>query len=320
MTREQRFALEDRVAGLVTSLVAGLPRRLALSLGRGLGRVWGDLDPRHVRVAADNLRAAFPHWDEARVMRTARSVYAHFGEMLLDLLWISRRGRDEIVALVEIEGAEHVRRASAAGRGVLYVTGHLGNWELQALVHGWIFGPLAVVARPLDNPGLDRRLCATRSASGNEVVYKQKALARVMRALRQGGGGAILVDQNVQAQDGIFVEFFGRPAASTTVAAALALKTGCGLVPGHAERLPDGRYRLVYDPPLPVQATGDRDADIARLTQRIATHIEGWIRERPEQWLWLHRRWKTQPAERSPLARSPGAVGVVGDLAGAKGQ
>ena len=183
----------------------------------------------------------------------------------------------------------------AAGRGVLYVTGHFGNWELNAVAHGWLFGPVGVVARPLDNPFLDRRLCAARSVSGNEVIYKERALARVIKTLREGRGVAFLVDQNVQEQDGIFVEFFGRPAASTTVAAALALKTGCAVVAGRALPLPDGRYRLIYDPPLSFRASGDRNADIARLTQQIASHIEGWIREQPDRWLWLHRRWKTQP-------------------------
>jgi KDO2-lipid IV(A) lauroyltransferase len=295
MTRERRYALEDRAAELMTRLVSRLPRRALLALGRGLGRLWGDLDRRHAAIAADNLRRAFPDWEEPRVLRTARDVYAHFGEMLLDVLWMSRRPREEILGLVEIEGRQHVEAAMAAGRGVLYVTGHFGNWELNAVAHGWLFEPVAVVARPLDNPLLDRRLCAARSLSGNEVIYKERALARVIKALREGRGVAILVDQNVQEQDGIFVEFFGRPAASTTVAAALALKTGCTVVAGCAQILPGGRYRLIYDPPLSFQPTGNRDADIARLTQQIASHLEGWIRERPERWLWLHRRWKTQP-------------------------
>jgi KDO2-lipid IV(A) lauroyltransferase len=295
LTRERRFALEERAAELMTGLVSRLPRRAALALGRGLGRLWGDLDRRHVAIAADNLRRAFPHWDEARVLRTARDVYAHLGAMLLDVLWMSRHTREEILSLVDVEGRQHVEAAMAAGRGVLFVTGHFGNWELNALAHGWLFGPVGVVARPLDNPFLDRRLCAARSVSGNEVIYKERALARVIKTLREGRGVAFLVDQNVQEQDGIFVEFFGRPAASTTVAAALALKTGCAVVAGRALPLPDGRYRLIYDPPLSFRTSGDRNADIARLTQQIASHIEGWIREQPDHWLWLHRRWKTQP-------------------------
>ena len=200
-----------------------------------------------------------------------------------------------MTALVEVEGREHVDAALAAGRGVLLVTAHIGNWEMHGLAHGWLFGPIGVIARPLDNPALDDRLCALRTQGGNTVISKRKALATVLRFLREGRGVAVLIDQNVQEKDGIFVDYFGRPAATTTVAAALALKTGCAVIPSHALIQPDGRYRLIYDPPLQWQPSGDRGGDIALITQRLTSVIEGWVREAPEQWLWMHRRWKTQP-------------------------
>jgi tetraacyldisaccharide 4'-kinase len=287
--------LEETAAGAFARVVALLPRGASLALGRGLGRLLADLDRRHVRVALDNLAQAFPHWDAARRLRTAREVYAHFGQVLVELFWLPGRGRDEVLSLVEVEGREHVESAMAAGRGALLVTAHIGNWELHGLAHGWTFGPIGVVARPLDNPRLDRRLCALRTAGGNAVIYKRHALAQMLRTLRGGGGLAILVDQNVQEKDGIFVDFFGRPAATTTVAAALALKTGCALVPCHTELRPDGRYRVVYDPPVVPRPAAQREAEILRLTQELTRVIEGWVREVPEQWLWVHRRWKTQP-------------------------
>jgi KDO2-lipid IV(A) lauroyltransferase len=138
-------------------------------------------------------------------------------------------------------------------------------------------------------------LTAFRTRSGNTVISKRRALPEILRLIRKGAGVAILVDQNVQEQDGIFVEFFGRPAATTTVAAALAVKTSCALVPVHCEALPDGRYRFVYGRPVEWTPSGSRLDDIARLTQALTSEIEGWVRERPEQWLWMHRRWKTQP-------------------------
>ena len=165
------------------------------------------------------------------------------------------------------------------------------------MAHGWLFGPIGVIARPLDNPALDDRLCDVRRRPGNTVIYKKRALPQVLRLLRENRAVAILIDQNVQAGDGVFVDYFGRQAATTTVAAALAMKTGCALVPTHTELGEDGRYALVYDPPIEVVATGDRDADIARVTQQLTSAIEGWVRRRPEQWLWLHRRWKTQPGD-----------------------
>lgn len=290
-------AIEAWSAAVVSALLRLVPRSAALRLGRCLGRLMGVFDPRHVRLAVDNLRKAFPDWDERRLNATARGVYVHFGQVLLDILWLQGRSREEVLKVGELEGREHVERAMAAGRGAIMATGHIGNWEVHGLAHGWIFGAMDVIARPLDNPALDLRLNAFRGASGNSVVYKQRALARVLKSLRAGRTVAILVDQNVQASEGVFVEYFGRPAATTTVVAALVLKTGCAVVPAHSELLPDGRYRMIYDPPLSWVPSGDRDADIRRITQDVTRQIETWVRRAPEQWLWMHRRWKTQPED-----------------------
>jgi KDO2-lipid IV(A) lauroyltransferase len=295
-----RHALEDRAAGVVQAVIARWPRRLALGSGRALGTLLGQLDRRHLAIAAGNLRLAFPDWDEARVWRTARAVYGHFGAVLFDILWLQRRTPEQIRGLLEVHGREHVERAMAGGRGALLVTAHLGNWELHGVAHGLLFGPIQVVARPLDNPRLDARLCAMRTMAGNTVLYKRRALIRILHALRAGQGIAILVDQNVLPRDGIFVEFFGRPAATTTVAAALAVKTGAPLVPCRTELLGDGRYRLTYAPAVDWSPSGEREADVACLTQRLTRQIEDWVRETPEQWLWMHRRWKTRPPEEAP--------------------
>jgi KDO2-lipid IV(A) lauroyltransferase len=303
--REKRYAIEARAAAIVQALVRPLPRRWTLALGRALGRLLADLDPRHVAIAAENLRQAFPHWDEPRRLRTARAVYAHFGQTLLDILWMAQQPRERLLSLIVEEGRENADRVRAAGRGVVYVTGHFGNWEFYGVAFGWLGEPVGVVARPLDNPALEARLTEFRTRSGNTVISKRRALQDILRLLRQGAGVAILVDQNVQEQDGIFVEFFGRPAATTTVAAALAVKTGCALLPVHCEARPDGRYTFVYGRPLEWTTTGNRQDDIARLTQALTTVIEGWVRERPEQWLWMHRRWKTQPR---PGAEAPAAA------------
>lgn len=295
-----RHALEARAAGAVEALIAPWPRRLTLRVGRALGGLLGRLDRRHLAIAAGNLRQSFPEWDEDRVWRTAREMYGHFGAILFDVLWLQRRTPEQIRALVELRGREHVERAMAGGRGALLVTGHLGNWELHGVAHGLLFGAIQVVARPLDNPSLDERLCRMRTMAGNTVIYKQRALNRILHALRAGQGIAILIDQNVQQGDGIFVDFFGRQAATTTVAAALAVKTGCALVPCRTELLPDGRYRLTYAPAVEWSPSGDRQADIACLTQRLTRQIEEWVRETPTQWLWMHRRWKTRPPEEAP--------------------
>lgn len=295
MSRERRYRWEDRGVRWAAAFARWMPRGVVLFAGRALGRLLGDLDRRHLGIVRDNLARAFPEWDEARVRRTARDVYAHFGRVLFDILWLAHRSREEVMALVDVAHPEHLQALDGNRNGCVFVTAHLGNWELCGIAHAWRFRPMGVVARPLDNPALDARLVAFRERSGNTVIYKQKALAQILRALRDNREVAFLLDQNVQEKDGIFVDFFGRKAASTTVAAALAVKTGAVLLPGYAVLQPNGRYRLVYDAPIRWTPSGDREADVAALTQRIATVIEGWVRETPEQWLWMHRRWKTQP-------------------------
>jgi KDO2-lipid IV(A) lauroyltransferase len=295
VTRARRHALEAAAAALVSALVRRLPRAMVLAIGRGLGRIWAAIDRRHLRIAEENLRRSFPEWDEARVRATALGVYAHFAAVLLEILWMEGRPVEELLALAQVEGLEHMKAALARGRGVVSPIAHLGNWELQGVATAPLIGPSAVIARALDNPALDRRLVRFRASTGNLVIYKQKALAQVLRSLREGRVVAVMLDQNVQAGDGIFVSFFGRPACTTTVAAALAIKTGAPIVPAHCVRGSDGRYRMAYGPPVEWTSSGRRDEDIRALTQQITTVIEGWVRETPEQWLWLHRRWKTQP-------------------------
>ena len=296
---------------VVSAVVRRLPRRLVLALGRGLGRIWGALDKRHLRIAMDNLRHAFPDWDDERIRRTATGVYAHFGTILFDIVWLEGRSAEEILALTDVEGLDMARAAVASGRGVVCPTGHFGNWEFQGIASALLVGPFSVVARPLDNAELDRRLVGLRTSTGNTVIYKKKALGQILQAIRQGGVVAIVIDQNVQAKDGIFVDFFGRKACTTTVAAALALKTGCMIVPVRCPLGPDGRYKMIYGPP--VEWPGGRGPeDVAALTQQLTSVIEDWVREHPEQWLWLHRRWKTRPPDEDApeslgRARSEGA-------------
>jgi KDO2-lipid IV(A) lauroyltransferase len=304
--RETRYALEARLATAVAAVVRRLPRRVVLALGRRLGRLWGALDRRHLCIACDNLRQAFPEWDEKRVLRTAKGVYAHFGTVLFDILWMDGRSRDELLAITDVEGLEEARAIASSGRGVVCPTGHFGNWEFQGVVSPFLVGPFAVVARPLDNPALDRRLVDLRTSTGNTVIYKKRALSQIMQTIRGGGVVAIVIDQNVQEKDGIFVDFFGRPACTTTVAAAIALKTGCMMVPVRCPLGPDGRYRMIYGPPVEWKGEGRGPEAVAALTQHLTSIIEGWVREYPEQWLWLHRRWKTQP---SPPKESDGSEG-----------
>jgi KDO2-lipid IV(A) lauroyltransferase len=310
-----RHAVEDRAASAVAAVLGRLPRRTCLAAGRGAGRLYSHLDRRHVGIAVENLRHAFPEWDERRRLRVARGVYAHLGQVLFDVLRLEGRPREEILSQVTFEGLEHLESARTAGRGVVFVAAHIGHWEMHAVAHSLAYGRVSVVARRLDNPLLDARLTRFRTLGGNTVISKRKALGAVLKALRSGEGVAILIDQNVQEQDGIFVDFFGRKAATTTVAAALALKTGCALVPTRTVLQADGGCRVIYERPVAVSTATDRNRAIAELTQVLTSVIEGWVRDTPEQWLWIHRRWKTRPASEGsrpggPVADAPASGGT----------
>ncbi len=280
-----------------------LPRRSRLALGRTLGSIVFSVDKKHQAVTIKNLNTAFDSTKSAEEKYAiARGTFRHFGAMLFELLALGKPSRRKIEKIVEFEGLENYERARAAGRGVLLVAAHFGNWEIHAIAHAYRLGPIAVVARLQDNPHYNRWLEDIRTVSSNTVLYKQRALARMLRMLRDGETVAVLVDQNVSTEDAIFVDFFGRQAATTPVVAWLAAKTGAALVPVFTLPLTDGRYRLIYETPIDpspyVSYRGsERRRVIQDLTQQCVGVLEGYVRRNPEYWLWMHRRWKTRPPE-----------------------
>ena len=213
--RRLRFALESAALGAFKALALLIPRPLFLRLGRALGALVAAVDRRHRDIAKDNLRRSFPDWSEARVDRVARGVWVHFGGVMFDLVRTLARGPEVVDRLALIEGREHAEAAHRSPHGVVIMTGHFGNWETHGIIHAKHFGSIGVVARPLDNPTLDRAMRDLRASAGNEVIDKEHAMIRSMRRLRAAQGVAFVVDQNVQEKEGIFVEFFGRPACTT---------------------------------------------------------------------------------------------------------
>jgi KDO2-lipid IV(A) lauroyltransferase len=306
VNRQRRHVVEDRLVQAIEAAVRPWPRSLVLRVGAGLGRVMGRLARRHVRIAQRQLALSFPEWPGERCLSTARGVYRHLGRILFDILWLRSRP-ERVMEFVDVEGREHPEAAHARGRGVVYVTAHIGCWEVTGLAHSLAIEPFGVVGRPLDNPLLDARIGAFRQSTGNTYISKRRALPDILRLLRSGRGAAFLIDQNTQEKDGVFIEFFGRPACATPAAATMAVRTGAAVVGGHTELQPNGRYLHVYDPPMDWEPSGDRDRDILDLTQRQNAMIEAWIRRVPEQWLWIHRRWHTQPKDPSALTTRAGA-------------
>ena len=268
--------------------------RGVLAAGSVLGRAFYLADGGHRRLAIDNLRAAFPLRSRSECVSIARRMFEHFGQLLMVLLKFGSLTPAQMLSYVEFDGEDRVRAAHAQGRGVLLFTGHFGFWEINALVHALALHPMAVLARPLDNPILHDLLERVRTSTGNSVIYRRGALRRVLRALAANQAVAVLIDQHMHA-DAVYVDFFDRPAATTSALAALALKTGAPVVPVFALPLPGGRFRMVYEHPVQPPAADAPDA-IRQFTQRCTDILEMYVRRYPELWLWMHRRWRDVPA------------------------
>jgi KDO2-lipid IV(A) lauroyltransferase len=220
-------------------------------------------------------------------------MFGHFGSLLLELLKFGTYTPEQMRAAVDIEGEERARQAYQQGRGVLYFTGHFGYWEIHAIVQPLNMHPVAVLARPLDNAGLNEMLERIRTRTGNSVIYRQGAVRKVLRELAANHAVALLIDQHLHTPDAVYVDFFRRPAATTSALAALALRTGAPVVPVFALPLPHGRYRLVYEHPVDPPTADTRDA-VREFTQRCTDVLEMYVRRHPELWLWMHRRWRDQ--------------------------
>jgi len=277
-------------------VLAVLPRRAVLALGGGLGRLACRLDSKHRRIAESNLAVAFGgEMTPAERARLNKRFFARLGRSLLDILKAAHMSAARVRGLFEVEGRAAMDRALAAGKGVLLVTAHYGTWELTIPAVAEC-APLRVIHRDLDNPFIGHDLTLLREKLGAGSISKFGAAKPVIQALARNEIVAILIDLNVLHSSGpVFVDFFGRPAATTPALAAFHLKTGAPIVPMFCEPLPRGRYRMTFEEPLVFERTGDHDADVLKITQSCTKMIERRIRKRPELWFWVHKRWNTRP-------------------------
>jgi KDO2-lipid IV(A) lauroyltransferase len=264
---------------------------VVLAIGSLLGRAFYLFDGPHRRRAMRNLQAAFPLRSQAECRAIARGMFAHFGRLLTVLLKFHTMTPERMLARVTFEGEERVLHAHAQGKGVMLFTGHFGFWEINALVHALAINPMAVLARPLDNPLLHQLLEDTRRSTGNSVIYRRGAIRRVLRALEANQAVAVLIDQHIHTADAVYVDFFNRPAATTSALASIALRTGAPVVPVFALPLPGGRFRMVYEHAVNPPDADDPEA-VREFTQRCTDVLEMYVRRYPELWLWMHRRWR----------------------------
>ena len=289
-----RHRLEYMAVAFIRAALSVLPHALVRALGGMLGLMFYAVDRGHRRVASTNLAQAFPTRTPGEVGRITRDMFEHFGRLLFELLKFSTLSHDAMLRRVEFEGEDRARLAYAQGKGVLFFTGHFGFWELHAIVHGLRLQPIGVLARALDNPHLNTLLEQVRGRTGNSIIYRQGAVRRVLKTLAAGHGVAMLIDQHMHSPDAIWVDFFERPAATTSTLAALALRTGAPVVPVFALPIEGGRYRMIYEHAVEPPASDEPDA-IREFTQRCTDVLEMYVRRRPELWLWMHRRWRDSP-------------------------
>jgi KDO2-lipid IV(A) lauroyltransferase len=286
-----RERIEYTAVAALRRLTAVLPYPLLLLCGRVLGYIFYVVDGTHRRVALENLAVAFPRRSPAERRAIVRAAFAHFGCLLFEFLKFSTLSPEQILERVQFDGEERVRLAYAQGKGVLFVTGHFGFWELHALAHPLRFEPIGVLARTLDNARLNTLLEEIRQRTGNVVIYRQGSIRKVMRMLSESHGVAILIDQHITTADAVYVDFFERSAATTSAVAAMALRTGAPIVPVFALPSGRGRYRLIYEHPVEPPAADSEDA-VREFTQRCTDVLEMYVRRHPELWLWMHRRWR----------------------------
>lgn len=291
---------EFSAAAKLLLLLRWLPQRLALPTAEFAGIACGSVVSKWRDVAESNLQRALPELDSAARRRVRLGVYRNLGRVALALAKLPAWSKRTILQHVDFSGLEHFRAAEAKGSGVLLLTGHLGNWELGALAHGAVVGPISVMVRPIANPLVDRIVEARRSAHGNRVIAKRNSAREVLKALSAGGTVGILADQNALPEDAVFVEFFGMPAAAHKGFAQLALRSGAAVVPAFARWDPASKRHVVeYGPEIETVRSGAAERDIEINTQRFQRVLEEQVRANPDQWLWIHRRWKTQPATKS---------------------
>jgi KDO2-lipid IV(A) lauroyltransferase len=297
-----RQRLEFIVVWVLVRALGALPRSWARAIGAVLGALTFALTSRLRRTGERNLHIAYPDSDAAWRSRVLRELYRNLGLHLAEFCRMSRYTTKGTRSFIRYAGLKHYLGARDRGRGVLVVTGHLGLWELSSFYHSLMGYPMSMVIRRLDNPLVDRLVNGIRCLHGNTVLHKDDFARGLLGAMRRGDTVGILMDTNMTPPQGVFVDFFGTPACTASGLARVAMRTEAAVLPGFLTwREEEKKYVLEFGECLELVHSGDDEQDMATNTQICTTAIEAWVRRYPEQWLWVHRRWKTRPAGQPSL-------------------
>lgn len=301
--------LEFAVVRALVALLGSLPRGIARAVGAGLGAAAYGLLSRLREVGLSNLELAFPEKSAEERQQILRRLYRNLGWLLAEFCQMPHYTLENTSSFLRYEGLQHYLAAREHGKGVLIVTGHLGAWELSSYYHSLMGYPMSIVIRRLDNARVDRLVNSIRCLHGNRVLHKDDFARGLLAAMRHGETVGILMDTNMTPPQGVFVPFFGREACTASGLARVALKTGAAVLPGFMMwEEPERKYVLHFGEEIPLVVTGDDEADALANTARFTTVIEDWVRRYPDQWLWVHRRWKTRPGgTREETVQVPGS-------------
>jgi KDO2-lipid IV(A) lauroyltransferase len=297
-----RHRLEYAPVWLIVKVLGALPRPLARGLAITLAQFIRLVHGRLRRVGLRNLEIAFPEKTVAERRRIVRGVFTSLGRLLAEVCQFPYYTRANVSRVAVYDGFENFESANRRGKGVLFLTGHFGGWEIGSFFHSLNGHPLLIVVRDLDNPYLNRLVDHYRTLHGNQTFGKQEFARGLLAAMREGKTVGVLMDTNMTPPQGVFVPFFGVLACTASGVARVAQRTDAAVVP--ALTIWDkaiGKYRIHFDPALPLARTGDDEADAVTNTALFTQVIEEYARKYPEQWLWVHRRWKTRPEGESPL-------------------
>ena len=297
-----RERLEYAAAWMLLKTIGAMPRPVARFVGARTAALLLWLVPGMRRAAVENLRLAFPEWSKKQRWDAIRGMVRQLGWMAAEFSQFPRYTKENIDRIVLLDGFENFASAQALGKGVLFLTGHMSAWELAPFAQALFGYPLHFLVRAIDNPLVDELVTSYRCRSGNIPIEKNQSARAVLKALSAGGTVGILADHNTLLTEGVFVDYFDIPACTTAGLARFALHSDAAVVPGFLHwDAAHRKYRLCFEPAVELSRTGNDAVDIRENTQRFTRVIENYVRRYPEQWLWLHRRWKTRLPGEPPI-------------------
>jgi len=281
----------------VVKILSWIPIRAAQFMGRIFGLLMGRLLKRRVSSSLENLRCVFGQvMPESELIALNQRIIAHFAQMIFEIPHILRLSPNNLDRYVTFQNEKALIRALEKGKGVFILTGHFGNWELMSAATVLRLGVKnAVVVRPADFEPADRLLTRLRSRFGTEIIPKRRAMKKLLSAEKENKVIGILLDQNVDWYEGVFVPFLSKPACTNKGLALVAARTGSPVVPMFSVRQPDGRYRIIFEDEVILDQTGDKIRDIEKNTEKFNQIIEKYVKKYPDHWFWFHKRWKTKP-------------------------